>query len=224
MILFMCVCSCICTEGICWYAFLMSRHTHNTRLTPEKPKHGGPRQGAGRPVGKENVNLNVTDTISVARQYRHTEDKQKEEYQQQQDELVNPKGRSWSYHECTLILTLILAVIVHYGQTPTDALHTVSALTRRSYYCVHALWVKWRDEKEVYVVDTGNRGGGASCHVNHSHHVSVDVILTIIDYNHGQKSLPVEKYRIKIHQHWAFLLFSSTNHLMHEVTQYRHAS
>ena len=47
---------------------------------------------------------------------------------------------------------------------------------------LHALWVKWRDEKEVYVVDTGNRGGGASCHVNHSHHVSVDVILTIIDY------------------------------------------
>jgi hypothetical protein len=160
----------------------MYRHTHNTRLTPEKPKHGGPRQGAGRPDNKENVNLNVTDTTSVARQYRHTEVKHKEEYQQQQDELVNPKGRSWSYHECTLILTLILAVIVHYGQTPTDALHTVSAFTRRSYYCVHALWVKWRDEKEVYVVDTDNRGGGASCHVNHSHHVSVDVILTIIDY------------------------------------------
>jgi hypothetical protein len=79
-----------------------------------------------------------------------------------------------------LILTLVIGIVLHYNETPTQALRTVSTLLRRSYVALHSLWVKWRDEKEVYAVDTASRGGGASTHINHSHHVSVDVVFTII--------------------------------------------
>ena len=43
------------------------------------------------------------------------------QYQQQQHELSNSRGRTWSYHECTLILTLILGIMLHYGETPTQS-------------------------------------------------------------------------------------------------------
>jgi hypothetical protein len=33
----------------------------------------------------------------------------------------------------------------------------------------------------VYVVDISGRGGGASRHINHSRHVSVEVVFTIIE-------------------------------------------
>jgi hypothetical protein len=70
----------------------MQRHTHNTRLTPEKAQHGGARTGAGRPRGKKNHDPNVVDTVSIARQHRWTDSKEKAEYKQEQDELINPKG------------------------------------------------------------------------------------------------------------------------------------
>ena len=103
-------------------------------------------------------------------------------YAQQQDELVNAKGRSWTYHECALLLTLILGIIIHYDETPTDALRFVSANIRRSYENLHTLWSKWQTERLVYVVHTDNRGAGAVSHVDHAHHVTVDVIFTIIEY------------------------------------------
>jgi hypothetical protein len=159
---------------------MSQRHTHNTRLTPGKPPPGGRRPGAGRP-GKENSHPNRADNASPARQQRITERKEKEDYTQQLEQLVNRKGRSWSYHECTLILTLVIGIVLHYNETPTQALHTVSTLIRRSYFSLHQLWTRWRDEKEVYVVDTAGRGGGASTHVNHSHHVTVEVVFTLIE-------------------------------------------
>jgi hypothetical protein len=155
-------------------------HTHNTRLTPERPPHGGRRPGAGRP-GKENRHPNIIANLSVGPESRSNEKKERENYSQQLEQLANRKGRSWSYHECTLILTLVISVMLHYHETPTAALHTVSTLIRRSYYSIHLLWCKWRDEGEVYVVDTAGRGGGASIHINHSRHVSVEVVFTIIE-------------------------------------------
>jgi hypothetical protein len=160
----------------------MQRHTHNTRLTPEKKKHGGLRQGAGKPRDKENIDPNIVDTASVARDHRHAEHIQSKDYQQQQEELVNPRGRSWTYEECALLLTLIVGMIAQYGHTPTEVLHAVSTLVRRSYGCLHALWKMWRDEGEVYVVDTDSRGAGSSRHIYHTRQVSVDIVITIIDY------------------------------------------
>lgn len=160
----------------------MQQHTHNTRLTPTKKQHGGHRDGSGRPTGKENHKPNVVAAASVARQHRREWQHSMADYSQQQNELVNHMGRSWGYHECTVILTLIIGIILHYGETPTDALHTASTLIRRSYKSLQALWQYWQKEKEVYRVDIAGRGGGASKHVHHSHHVSVDVIFSIIEY------------------------------------------
>ena len=80
------------------------------------------------------------------------EAKTRDEYCQQQEQLTNRKGRSWSYHECKLILMLVIGIVLHYGETPTQALHTVSTLIHRSYYSLHQLWMHWQDEQEVYVL------------------------------------------------------------------------
>ena len=160
----------------------MLPHTHNTRLTPEKRQHGGRREGAGRIADKENHHPNKADAASVAREHRRDQQQSATEYHQQQDELVNAKGRSWTYHECTLLLTLILGIIVHYGETPTDALRFVSATIRGSYEKLHSLWSKWQTERLVYVVHTDNRAAGAVSHVDHAHHVTVDVLFTITEY------------------------------------------
>ena len=109
------------------------------------------------------------------------EAKVRDDYTQQQEELANRRGRSWSNHECKLILMLVIGIILHYGETPTQALHTVSTLIQRSYFSLHKLWKHWRDEQEVYVVDTAGRGGGAPTHVNHTRHVTVEVVFTLIE-------------------------------------------
>jgi hypothetical protein len=160
---------------------MSTQPVHELRSTPVKAQRGGRRHGAGRPE-KENHNPNWGEDLSSANQLRTRAHKQAADYAQQQDELVNAKGRSWTYPECTLLLTLILGIILHYGETPTDTLRFVSATIRRSYDNLHMLWSKWQQERLVYVVDTGNRGGGAVSHVDHAHHVTVDVIFTITEY------------------------------------------
>ena len=113
----------------------------------------------------------------------HTESRErKAEWQRQQDELVNRVGRSWTYHECSLILTLVLGIMLRGDKTPTQALHLVSSLVRRSYEQLHSLWRMWRDERRVYVVNTAGRGAGAIIHMHHCHHISVDVAFAIIEY------------------------------------------
>jgi len=159
---------------------MLQRHGHDTRLTPEQPPRGGHRSGAGRPQ-KENRHPNRRDNVSSALQQREIEKKEHDQHDLQLEQLANHRGRSWSYHECTLILTLVINLMIHFHESPTTALQTVSTLIRRSYSSIHSLWCKWRDEREVYVVDSAKRGGGASNHINHSHHVSVDVILTITE-------------------------------------------
>jgi hypothetical protein len=154
---------------------------HDTRSTPLKPHNGGRRRGAGRPE-KENHNPNWAEDLSSANQQRTRAHKRVVDYAQQQDQLVNAKGRSWTHHECTLLLTLILGIILHYGESPTEALRFVSSTIRRSYEQLHTLWSKWQQERLVYVVDPSNRGGGAVSHVDHAHHVTVDVIFTITEY------------------------------------------
>jgi hypothetical protein len=156
-------------------------HEHNTRLTPEKTVHGGAREGAGRRK-KENRHPNVGESHSAARQASRVEKKESDDYQQQQEDLVNPMGRSWGYHECALLLTLILGLVLHYGETPTDALRVASSIMRRSYDNLHTLWTKWRNERLVYTVDSSGRGAGAVSHIDHAHHVSVEVIFLIIEY------------------------------------------
>jgi hypothetical protein len=160
----------------------MQQHGHNTRLTPEKPQRGGHREGAGRKSDKENLHPNKLSALSAGREHRREQQTKTADYKEQQDELANPKGRSWTYHECSLLLTLVIGIIIHYGETPTEALRFVSTLLRRSYDSIHALWSKWQDERLVYVVDTGSRGGGAPSHVYHEHHVTVDVVFTIMEY------------------------------------------
>lgn len=160
----------------------MYRHHFNTRLTPERKKRGGVRTGAGRPVGKENQNPNTIANAATAREHRHPEKDNKRHYKQQQDQLYNPKGRSWSYHECELLLTLIIGVIMFHDFTSTEALYLVSDLCRRSYKSLHQLWSKWRDEREVYVVNTDSRGAGSPLHINHSHHISVEAIILISEF------------------------------------------
>ena len=95
--------------------------------------------------------------------------------------VANRKGRSWSYDECMLIIMLVIGIVLRYNETPTQALRTVSTLIRRSYFSLHQLWTHWRDEQEVYVVDTAGRGGGAPTHVNHTRHVTVEVVFTLIE-------------------------------------------
>ena len=56
---------------------------------------------------------------------------------------------SWSCEECKPILTLVLGLILQYGETSTDALHHASALIHRSYANLHALWRHWRHEQEI---------------------------------------------------------------------------
>jgi hypothetical protein len=131
---------------------MSQRHTHNTRLTPEKPPRGGRRPGAGRPE-KENIHPNSASNLSLSPALRNAEKKQREEYEQQLQQLANRKGRSWSYDECMLIIMLVIGIVLRYNETPTQALHTVSTLIRRSYFSLHQLWTHWRDEQEVYVVD-----------------------------------------------------------------------
>jgi hypothetical protein len=89
-------------------------HAHNTRLTPEKPPRGGRREGAGR-SGKENHDHNWPEHLPAARQHQADDTQQKADYQHQQNELTNSRGRSWSNHECTLLLTGIIGIMLHYG-------------------------------------------------------------------------------------------------------------
>lgn len=154
---------------------------HDTRSTPIKAQRGGRRAGAGRPL-QENRNPNWAEDLSTGDQVRTDSKKERAEYLQQQDELVNPMGRSWGYHECALLLTLILGLVLHYGETPTDALRVASTIMRRSYDNLHTLWTKWRNERLVYTVDCSGRGAGAVSHIDHAHHVSVEVIFLIIEY------------------------------------------
>jgi transposase len=159
---------------------MSQRHTHNTRLTPEKPPRGGRRPGQGRPC-KENLHPNIQQSLALGPAAVQEENKTRQEYAQQQEQLANCKGRSWSYEECKLILMLVIGIVLHYGETPTQALHTLSTLIHRSYFSLHQLWMRWRDEREVYVVDTAGRGGGAPTHVNHTSHVTVEVVFTLIE-------------------------------------------
>ena len=139
------------------------------------------RPGAGRPQ-KENHNPNWAHDLSAASHTLAEHDAEKREHVQQQHQLANADGRSWSYEECRLILTLVLGLILQYGETPTDALRHASTLIHRSYANLHALWKHWRHEQEIYVVDTHHRGAGAASHLHHAHHVSVDVIFYITEY------------------------------------------
>src|ERR1700712_4595676 len=100
----------------------MKRHEHNTRLTPEKRQHGGHREGAGKPAGQENHNPNKAAAAATARQQRRAHQEKMVDCSHQQQELANAEGRSWSYEECKLILTLVFGLILQYGETPTDAL------------------------------------------------------------------------------------------------------
>ena len=162
----------------------MSHHqTQNTRITPAKRCNDGQRAGAGRPINV-NHHPNRGNNASPARKRRMQKKAQRDDYQQQQQQqqLNNPSGRSWSYDECRLILVLIIGIMIHWDELPTAALHHVSSLINRSYDRLHALWSVWRDERKVDVVDSSNRGGGASSHINHSHHIDAAVISTIIDF------------------------------------------
>jgi hypothetical protein len=156
-------------------------HEHNTRLTPEKAAHGGAREGGGRRQ-KENRDPNLGESHSLSRQASRAEKKERDDYHQQQEELANPMGRSWGYHECTLLLTLVIGLVLHYGETPTDALRVASTIMKRSYENLHTLWTKWRSERLIYVVDSSGRGAGAVSHIDHAHHVPVEVIFLIIEY------------------------------------------
>ena len=99
-----------------------------------------------------------------------------------QDELANPKGRSWSEAEGALLLTLIIGVMLHSNEAPTAALRFVATTTRRSYDSLYELWKHWSEERLVYVIDTANRGAGSVYHVHHAHHVTVDVLFTTIEF------------------------------------------
>jgi hypothetical protein len=131
---------------------------------------------------KENRDPNKAAAASVAREHRRAQHQSTIDYTEQQDELASHKGRSWTYHECALLLTLLIGIILHYGETPTAALHFVSTTLRRSYDSLHTLWTKWQNERLVYVVNTAHRGAGAVSHIDHTHHVTVDVIFTIMEY------------------------------------------
>ena len=151
---------------------------HDTRSTPIRGQRGGRRAGAGRPL-QENRNQNWAEDFSTSDQLLADSKKERAEYLQQQDELVNPMGRSWGYHECTLLLTLILGLMLHYGETPTNALRVASSIMRRSYDQLHTLWTKWRNERLVCTGDCSGRGAGAVSHIDHAHHVPVEVIFLI---------------------------------------------
>jgi hypothetical protein len=184
----------------------MQQHTHNTRLTPLEPKHGGRREGAGRVAGKENHHPNKADAASVARQHRRNRQHAITDYRQQHDELVNHMGRSWGYDECALLLTFIIGIILHYDETPTGALRFVSSIIRRSYDNLHALWQRWQHERLVYVMDSAHRGAGSVSHISHAHHVTVDVIFTIMEYireanSTGSGCTSVEVQRCILNEH-----------------------
>lgn len=66
---------------------------HDTRSSPIKRQRGGRRAGAGRPL-QENRNPNWAEDLSAADQLRADNKEERAEYLQQQDELVNPMGRS----------------------------------------------------------------------------------------------------------------------------------
>jgi hypothetical protein len=66
---------------------------HDVRSTPIKGHRGGRRAGAGRPL-QENRNPNWAEDLSEASQLRADDKKERAEYLQQQEELVNPTGRS----------------------------------------------------------------------------------------------------------------------------------
>ena len=53
---------------------------------------------------------------------------------------------------------------------------------KRSYDNLHTLWTKWRNERLVYVVSSSARGAGAVSHVDHAHHVALEVIFLIMEY------------------------------------------
>ena len=125
-------------------------------LAPEKAVHGGAREGAGRKK-KENRHLNVGESRSAARKASRAEKNESDDYQQQQQEFVNPIGRSWGYHECALLLTMMIGLILHYGETPTDALRVACIIMRRSYDNLHTLWTKWRSERLVYTVQSSGQ-------------------------------------------------------------------
>ena len=118
---------------------------HNLRSTPIKGQRGGHRPGAGRPR-KENHDPNWPEHLSQDRQRTDAHDRSAD-YIQQQHQLANHKGRSWTYDECVLLLTLIIGLVLHYGDTPTDVLRFVSATIHRSYEHLHTLWSKWQQER-----------------------------------------------------------------------------
>ena len=111
------------------------------------------------------------------------EKKERDDFHQQQEELVNPMGRSWgTTTQCALLLTLVIGLVLHYGENPTDALRVASTIMKRSYENLNTLWTKWRNERLVYIVNISGRGAGVVSHVYDAHHVPVEVIFLIIEY------------------------------------------
>jgi hypothetical protein len=58
----------------------------------------------------------------VAREHRHPQHQSTVDYTEQQVELASHKGRSLAHHECALLLTLLIGIVLHYGEIPTSAL------------------------------------------------------------------------------------------------------
>ena len=111
---------------------MLRRHSHNTRLTPERPPHGGRRPGAGRPA-KESKHPNSLANLSALHSRQNDEKKESDYLKEQIQQLANPKGQSWSCGECALILTLLLNLMLQHKEIPTQAMERVSSLTCRSY-------------------------------------------------------------------------------------------
>jgi hypothetical protein len=152
-----------------------------TRNSPERKKRGGDRGVGGRPE-KENVDPSLTVKRRVAVEKRHDAERERKEIVEQHMELSNRQGRSWSYDECVLLLTLILGFMRYHHESATVALQTIAEYIGSGYMTLHTLWVRWRESQEVYVVDTSNRGGGSPKHINHSPHISMDVMNSIRSY------------------------------------------
>ena len=78
---------------------------------------------------KENVDPKHASRLSVAREHRREHQKAATDYKEQQDELAN-------HH---LLLCQAVGIIMHYGETPSEALRLVSVMLKASYATLHTL-------------------------------------------------------------------------------------
>ena len=90
-----------------------------TRSARKHRRGGGPKVGAGRPM-KEQVNPNTIAALHTGTATRQARGLKRRRLSDAVKQLGNPKGRSWTYDECKLLICLVNGLMSQQDWSQTD--------------------------------------------------------------------------------------------------------